>query len=87
MRWTLCQKVEKINGNCANDEQPKDCAKWRDCVGFWILGMCNNYGYVVMLSAAHDIIKSLNPSDNVSYNRLLHIIKHCIRSLHTVIPH
>lgn len=32
--------------------------KWRNLVAFWILGMCNNYGYVVMLSAAHDILAS-----------------------------
>lgn len=25
-------------------------------VGFWFLGLCNNFGYVVMLSAAHDIL-------------------------------
>lgn len=29
---------------------------WRDLTAYWILGLCNNYGYVVMLSAAHDII-------------------------------
>lgn len=31
--------------------------KIRNLVAFWILGLCNNYGYVVMLSAAHDILK------------------------------
>lgn len=35
---------------------PKDGQKWRDLVAYWILGLCNNYGYVVMLSAAHDIL-------------------------------
>ncbi|XP_055904115.1 battenin-like isoform X2 [Eupeodes corollae] len=35
---------------------PQDKQLWRDLVGFWILGLCNNFGYVVMLSAAHDII-------------------------------
>jgi battenin len=25
-------------------------------VAYWILGLCNNFGYVVMLSAAHDIL-------------------------------
>ncbi|XP_060846817.1 battenin [Rhopalosiphum padi] len=25
---------------------------------FWILGLCNNFGYVVMLSSAHDILNS-----------------------------
>lgn len=34
----------------------KDPYRWRDLTAYWILGLCNNYGYVVMLSAAHDII-------------------------------
>jgi hypothetical protein len=29
---------------------------YRNLVAFWILGLCNNFGYVVMLSAAHDIL-------------------------------
>lgn len=33
-------------------------ARWRNLVAFWILGLCNNYGYVVMLSAAHDILNT-----------------------------
>lgn len=34
--------------------------KWRNLISFWILGLCNNYGYVVMLTAAHDIIERFN---------------------------
>ena len=30
---------------------------WRNRIAFWLLGLCNNFGYVVMLSAAHDILK------------------------------
>ncbi|KAG5263213.1 hypothetical protein AALO_G00283840 [Alosa alosa] len=30
---------------------------WRNVCGFWCLGLCNNFAYVVMLSAAHDILK------------------------------
>ncbi|KAH8261221.1 hypothetical protein KR044_005640 [Drosophila immigrans] len=37
-----------------------DRALWRDLTAYWILGLCNNYGYVVMLSAAHDIIAQFN---------------------------
>ncbi|XP_047428683.1 battenin isoform X2 [Mugil cephalus] len=33
-------------------------APWRNWIGFWVLGLCNNFGYVVMLSAAHDILKT-----------------------------
>lgn len=36
--------------------KPRDRQLWRDLVAYWILGLCNNYGYVVMLSAAHDIL-------------------------------
>ncbi|XP_037332063.1 battenin isoform X1 [Pungitius pungitius] len=31
-------------------------AQWRNWSGFWLLGLCNNFAYVVMLSAAHDIL-------------------------------
>ncbi|XP_061081287.1 battenin [Conger conger] len=30
---------------------------WRNISGFWLLGLSNNFAYVVMLSAAHDILK------------------------------
>ncbi|XP_041812833.1 battenin isoform X1 [Chelmon rostratus] len=33
------------------------CTQWRNWAGFWLLGLCNNFAYVVMLSAAHDILK------------------------------
>ncbi|CAO1390978.1 unnamed protein product [Diamesa serratosioi] len=31
---------------------PKDKGLWRDLTAYWIFGMCNNFGYVVMLTAA-----------------------------------
>ncbi|CAJ0964128.1 unnamed protein product, partial [Mesorhabditis belari] len=34
----------------------KSATIWRNVVAFWIFGLCNNYGYVIMLSAADDII-------------------------------
>lgn len=43
---------QNVNGNT----KLKDRGLWRDLVAYWILGLCNNYGYVVMLSAAYDII-------------------------------
>lgn len=44
----------------------KDKGLWRDLVAYWILGLCNNYGYVVMLSAAHDILKAADESHHPS---------------------
>ena len=35
--------------------RPED-RNYRNLVAYWILGLCNNFGYVVMLSAAHDIL-------------------------------
>ncbi|XP_053680490.1 battenin isoform X1 [Anopheles nili] len=43
---------------------PKDKGLWRDLVAYWILGLCNNYGYVVMLTAAHDILKELEGDED-----------------------
>lgn len=41
------------------DEKVRDRGIWRDFTAYWIFGLCNNFGYVVMLTAAHDIIKDL----------------------------
>uniref|UniRef100_T1JBF2 Battenin n=1 Tax=Strigamia maritima TaxID=126957 RepID=T1JBF2_STRMM len=54
-------------------EPPRN--KIRNLTGFWLLGLCNNYAYVIMLSAAHDILgtnfsnntgTSITPSNNSS---------------------
>ncbi|EFN70074.1 Battenin [Camponotus floridanus] len=43
--------------------------QWRNLLAFWILGLCNNYGYVVMLSAAHDILDiKFSDKDNSTLN-------------------
>ncbi|CAJ0933107.1 unnamed protein product, partial [Mesorhabditis belari] len=38
----------------------KERSMLRNILAFWIFGMCNNYGYVIMLSAAEDIIHKKN---------------------------
>lgn len=52
---TISDKVE------AKAQKIKDTERWRDLTAYWIIGLCNNYGYVVMLSAAHDIIARFSP--------------------------
>lgn len=37
---------------------------FRNLLAFWILGLTNNFPYVVMLSAAHDILDSPQPTHN-----------------------
>jgi len=50
---------EKNSSNTNHSNAAKDVGLWRDLSAYWILGLCNNYGYVVMLTAAHAIIKDL----------------------------
>ena len=36
----------------------------RNLVGFWLLGLFNNFAYVIMLSAAHDLLReNANPDE------------------------
>lgn len=43
-----------------------DKGLWRDLTAYWILGLCNNYGYVVMLSAAHDILSASHAKESTT---------------------
>lgn len=56
----MSQKVTGFTEStvCFNESSPlsKKQKSWRNLIAFWILGLCNNYGYVVMLTAANDII-------------------------------
>lgn len=40
-----------VNKNVKKDQQ-----LWRDILAYWILGLCTEFGYVVIISAAHDIL-------------------------------
>lgn len=40
--------------------QRDDANEKRNMICFWIVGLCNSYGLMVMMSAAYDIIKRLN---------------------------
>lgn len=62
-----------------DDEPNRGSRGWRNLIAFWILGLCNNYGYVVMLSAAHDILASKSDSTVIIY---LLIISLKLRNTH-----
>lgn len=71
-------KIQQNNRNPTVGERYSDSGRWRDLISYWIFGMCNNYGYVIMLSAAHDIIKSLDSNGQVSF-LLAHVSWYCIQ--------
>lgn len=72
MRWSKWSKISNIRDKVEAEVKIRDAGRWRDLTAYWILGLCNNYGYVVMLSAAHDIISRIdNPnvvSDDAAWN-------------------
>lgn len=53
MEQTASVNADPVHRSDSN-ERWKQCRNW---TGFWFLGLCNNFAYVVMLSAAHDILK------------------------------
>ncbi|MBN3315709.1 CLN3 protein, partial [Atractosteus spatula] len=56
--------AESINTDPAAGRGEGRVAHWRNLAGFWLLGLCNNFAYVVMLSAAHDILSQQERTDN-----------------------
>ncbi|XP_072026416.1 battenin-like [Amphiura filiformis] len=52
---------DSINSRSGDDDKKKE--KTCNLVAFWLLGLCNNYAYVVMLSAAYDILETKDDSD------------------------
>uniref|UniRef100_A0A914MLJ4 Battenin n=2 Tax=Meloidogyne incognita group TaxID=654580 RepID=A0A914MLJ4_MELIC len=52
----------------------------RDLIAFWIFGLANNFAYVIMLSAADDIIKSQN-THNPQHNNKTNISNKCIENI------
>jgi len=64
---------EDENMNLVSDEvadvpQQDGKEKRRNLVGFWFLGLFNNFAYVIMLSAAHDLLRenAASGSENVT---------------------
>lgn len=51
-------QVDCVNADPVTTAPTEGCCQcWRNQIGFWMLGLCNNFAYVVMLSAARDILK------------------------------
>ncbi|XP_044737687.1 battenin-like [Chrysoperla carnea] len=51
-------KSEKDDATRTNNKNNEfESAKLRDYIAFWLLACCNNFGYTLLLTAAHDILK------------------------------
>lgn len=52
--------MTNVIASSATTKKSKDSQLWRDLLAFWIFGLCTQFGYVVVLSAAHDILTRFN---------------------------
>lgn len=44
------ENSEAVHCTTVDLDKVKDKGLWRDLVAFWFLGICNNYGFIVMLA-------------------------------------
>lgn len=54
-----------------SDDEPlaKPAIAWRELISFWTFGLCTEFGYVVMICAAYDILSRF---DNVRLEHLFY---------------
>lgn len=44
------ENLQAVHCTTNNLDKAQDKGLWRDLVAFWFLGICNNYGFIVMLA-------------------------------------
>lgn len=57
-----------VNGQAhSSDPKKEKCDKqmWRNVIAYWLLGLTTEFGYVLIISAAHDILQSFGNNANV----------------------
>lgn len=60
----------KTNTHFDQNEPKKnshDSQSWRDTIAYWLLGLTTEFGYVVIICAAHDILHSLGQTPSVIF--------------------
>lgn len=69
------QQTQKAAETQPMGAKQKDPGRWRDLTAFFFLGICNNFGFNVILTAAHDIISVLG-KDNTSEKTFIRECNH-----------
>lgn len=62
-----------FNSMIKKQKRTLDPQLWRDFLAYWILGLCTNYGYVVVISAAHDILNRFDKINVSVRNTILDV--------------
>ena len=55
-----------LDNDRIGEEESSKVIRWRNNISFWLFGLCNNFPYVIMLSAAFDLITDLNDKSSSS---------------------
>lgn len=58
----------------------EDPQLWRDILAYWILGLCTEFGYVVIICAAHDILHRFecsNVKKIINNLKTITVFAHC----------
>lgn len=61
----------KVNSPTHSDDpisEKSDAQVWRNVIAYWLLGLTTEFGYVLIVSAAHDILQSFGTNSNVIYS-------------------
>lgn len=61
----------KVNSQTHSNEPTSgksDAQIWRNTIAYWLLGLTTEFGYVLIVSAAHDILQSFGTNSNVIYS-------------------
>lgn len=53
---TNATKKTKSKTTIYDKSTAKPAIAWRELISFWIFGLCTEFGYVVMICAAYDIL-------------------------------
>lgn len=55
------------NGDTEKATKHVEHKVWREVVAYWILGLCTEMGYILMLCAAHDILHGFQESKVICF--------------------
>lgn len=62
-------EMDELQDGDVKDGRSRKSDFVRNLIAFWIFGLCNNFAYVIMLSAAHDILQEQKGSNSTSQNK------------------
>lgn len=60
----LDTKTNRYSEGNESKRKQGDPQLWRDILAFWILGLTTEFGYCVIICAAHDIMQGFGPSSD-----------------------